>query len=164
MKPLIDQVDPFFGVNEPGNCLVGPYRPFGLVRLGPDTEFMHHGTTGYRHERNVVRFSHTHVAGTGGAGRYGNLGVTPFVDGPQRHAMPPYLAVPPEQLWHGNRDEAAALGYYAVTINHPELRCELTSTDRVGLHRYRYPAGREAWFLFDAGAVAHSTNCALQDG
>ena len=38
-----------------------------------------HTTNGYDSRRPILRFSHTHVSGTGGMSRYGNIGVTPFV-------------------------------------------------------------------------------------
>src|SRR5579883_2699450 len=79
---LLHAVDPFIGVDDPGNCLCGPYLPFSLIRLGPDT-LVPQPTNGYRSNRPIIRFSHTHVSGTGGGGRYGNIGITPFIGLPR---------------------------------------------------------------------------------
>jgi predicted alpha-1,2-mannosidase len=137
----IDYVDPFIGVDGENNCLCGPYLPNSLVRLGPDTlppQLSH----GYDSTRPIVRFSHTHVSGTGGGGRYGNVGFTPFT-GPLRLAVEPY----------DKAGEAAGAGYYSVTLLPAGIRAELTSTPRTGCHRYTYPQGAEASLLIDAGAV-----------
>ncbi len=139
-------IDPFIGVDWPGNCLCGPHLPHSLVRLGPDTVHPH-DTTGYRSGSAIVRFSHTHVAGTGGGGRYGNIGVMPFLGPPQDAPSP----CSPEH-------EEASAGYYAVTLGRAGIRAELTSTPRVGMHRYSFPAGSAANVLIDVGAVIQVAN------
>lgn len=66
-KRRVDHVDPFIGVDGENNCLCGPYLPNSIVRLGPDTlppQLSH----GYDSSRPIIRFSHTHVSGTGAAG------------------------------------------------------------------------------------------------
>ena len=75
-----DWVDVFHGVDGHGSCLPGPYRPLAMVRVGPDT--LNPNPTGYASGQGLLRFSHTHVSGTGGSGRYGNIGVVPL---PTRH-------------------------------------------------------------------------------
>lgn len=140
MKTPADYVDPFHGVDGGGNTLCGPYLPHGIVRLGSDT--VDGRTNGYRSDRPIRHFSHTHVSGTGGGGRYGNVGLMPFT-GPLR------LDLDPED----KRDEAAGPGYYAVTLATSGVRCELTCTPRTGLHRYTFPEGENANLLIDAGAV-----------
>lgn len=76
-KRRVDHVDPFIGVDGENNCLCGPYLPNSIVRLGPDT-LPPHLSHGYDSSRPIIRFSHTHVSGTGGGGRYGNVGFTPI--------------------------------------------------------------------------------------
>ena len=46
-------------------------------------------------------------------------------------------------------EEAAEPGYYAVTLKDYGVRAELTSTTRVGMHRYRFPAGAPAHVILD---------------
>ncbi len=78
-KKLIEYVDPFLGVDGAGAVLCGPFLPFGLTRPGPDTVNTKFATNGYRTGKPLVRFSANHVSGTGGQGRYGNIGILPFV-------------------------------------------------------------------------------------
>jgi len=145
-------VDPFIAVDWPGNGLCGPYLPHALVRLGPDTAHPH-DTTGYASGRPIIRFSHTHVAGTGGSGRYGNIGVIPFIGHPQ-DAPPGYPA----------RGEHASAGCYEVTLGDSGIAVELTTTARVGLHRYRFPKGSSANIMIDAGAAVQVTGMAPVTG
>jgi len=143
MKKLCNYVDPFIGV-ENGNCLCGPYLPNSLVRLGPDVVQGLKGnvTNGYRTNRPISRFTHTHVSGTGGGGRYGNIGLMPFV-GIQR----------PEPGIFEREDEQARSSYYSVVLKPSHIRVELTSTPRVGVHRYTFPSTDTAHLLVDIGSV-----------
>ena len=140
---LTDLVDPFHGVDGPGNCLPGPYLPLSLVRLGPDIVYPQ-PTNGYRTSAPIARFSHTHVSGTGGGGRYGNIGVTPFTGAAR-------LGVDPMQ----RQAEEASPGYYRLLAAPSGIECELTSTPRVGVHRYTFPEDGPNNLLIDAG-------CAIQ--
>ncbi|MFW6066423.1 MAG: glycoside hydrolase family 92 protein, partial [Planctomycetota bacterium] len=138
---MIEHVDPFIGVDGAGNCLPGPYLPFSLVRLGPDTLFPQ-STNGYSSKRPIVGFSHNHVSGTGGGGRYGNIAVTPFT-GAARTRLGP----------QERQGESAECGYYTVTLTPSGIRAELTTTPRVGVHRYSFPEGVEANVFIDVGSV-----------
>src|SRR5438270_12782082 len=104
MDDLISYVDPFIGVEGRGHCLCGPYLPLSLVRLGPDT-LIPHPNNGYDSHRPIIRFSNTHVSGTGGGGRYGNIGITPFTDEPRTS---------PDAS--SQQDVARDAGYYTVTV------------------------------------------------
>ena len=139
----VQSVDPFIGVDGAGNCLPGPYLPLGLVRLGPDTVNASK-TNGYRSNGPIKCFSHTHVSGTGGGGRFGNIGLTPFAGTP-RHSLDGFAKA----------DETASPGYYAVTLSPGDVRAELTCTARTGVHRYRFADGADANVLVDLGAVAN---------
>ena len=106
-KP-IDFVNPFIGVDGPGNTLCGPYTPFGLVRLGPDC-LPPHPTNGYRSDRPLQGFTHTHVSGTGGEGRFGNLRVVPYLLHP---------TTSPRALSAQRRSQPSAFMVFAY---HPEI-------------------------------------------
>lgn len=140
MARLTTWVDPFIGVDAQGNTLCGPHLPHSLVRLGPDS-VRPHKTNGYKTDLPLLRFSHTHVSGTGGGGRYGNVGVIPFSGVPR-------IQVDPFE----KRDERAEPGYYRVTLKPAGIRAELTSTPRVGVHRYTFPGG-PANVMLEAGAL-----------
>lgn len=138
---LTSYVDPFIGVDNPGFCLCGPYLPFSIVRLGPDT-LAPQFSNGYSSHHPIIRFSHTHVSGTGGGGRYGNIGVTPFIGYP-RFAFDGYE----------REREQAEPGYYSVMLNPVGIKAELTTTSRVGMHQYTFPSGSSANIMIDVGAV-----------
>jgi predicted alpha-1,2-mannosidase len=125
---LTSAVNPFMGV-EQGNTVPGSSLPFSLVRLSPDiTEPQ--PTNGYRSDRRIVGFSHTHSHGTGGGPRYGNIMIIPQV-GPVK--VKNNAAVK-------KVNEFARPGYYAVTLARKpgDVHCELTSTPRAGFHKYRF--------------------------
>ena len=104
----IDFVNPFIGVDGPGNTLCGPYTPFGLVRIGPDC-LPPHPTNGYRSDRPLQGFTHTHVSGTGGEGRFGNLRVMPYLAHP---------TTSPKALSAQRRSQPSAFMAFAY---HPEI-------------------------------------------
>lgn len=149
-------VNALLGSAARGNCLVGPYCPFGLARPGPDT-FYPQPTHGYRPGDPIQRFSQTHVAGTGGASRYGNFALSPFTGPPRENAHTPFLALPVRRVADAiPQDEEASVGHYAVTHQPWNIRVELTCSPRVAVHRYQFPQGREASVLFDVGAVINN--------
>ena len=140
-KPSIDLVDPFIGVDGPGNTLCGPYTPLGLVRLGPDC-VPPHPTNGYNSDQALQGFSHTHVSGTGGEGRFGNVRLTPFVGEPTTE--PPTFS---------RRNERSRVGLYQVCLEPGSIDVELTSSPRCGISRFQFPQGCDANVLIDASAV-----------
>jgi len=140
---ILSCVDPFIGVDGGGNTLCGPYLPHSLVRLAPDTlPLGPQGTNAYHSDHPIKHFSHTHVSGTGGGSRYGNIGVVPFT-GPLRVGLGGFE----------KEAEEAAPGYYAVTLHPGGVQAELTVTPRVGVHRYTFPTGVGANVFIDVGAV-----------
>jgi predicted alpha-1,2-mannosidase len=119
-------VDPLNGV-ETGNTVPGPHLPFGMVKLSPDVAPPNH-TSGYRSDLPIRGFSHNHVSGTGGGARYGNVMVIPQIGEMELFPRP------------GKLNEYAKPGYYTVVLTRPDgnVMCELTATDRVGMHRYTF--------------------------
>lgn len=150
----LDLVNTFFGVDGRGNCLPGPYRPFGMARPSPDV-FPPQNTNGYATGKPVLRISHTHVAGTGGNSRYGNIGLTPFTGEPRRNAIAPMLAVPFKRGFDAiPTNETGAVGYYACNLQPFNVRTELTSTDHCGLTRFTFTDDDGPnWLMLDVGAV-----------
>lgn len=61
----------------------------------------------------------------------------------------PRLATDP----YTRRKETAEAGYYSVTLEPAGIQAELTSTPRVGAHRYHFPIGSDANILIDLGAI-----------
>lgn len=149
-------IDPFIGANQPGNCLVGPYLPNSLVRLGPDSmlplKSPRGPCNGYNTELPIQRFSHTHTSGTGGGARYGNIGVTPMLGEP-RFQLSAYE----------KRDEQAEAGYYTVRLQPDNILVELTSTHSAGIHRYTFPEHKDGAILIDAGSTLQNYSGAIKE-
>ncbi len=61
-----------------GNIFIGPTLPFGMVKPGPDCSL--NANSGYvapLKDSSMYGISHTHVSGTGGGPKYGNILVCP---------------------------------------------------------------------------------------
>ena len=144
MDDPLDHIDPFIGIDGFGNTLCGPYLPFSLVRLGPDT-LPPHKTNGYKSGEPILHFSHTHLSGTGGTGRYGNISVMPFTGKPR-------LQIDASEI----SGETAQVGYYGVTLEPSKIRVELTSTPRTGIHRHTFPEGQCGNILINSGATVQN--------
>jgi predicted alpha-1,2-mannosidase len=126
-------VNPFLGVDWGGNTFVGATLPFGMVKLGPDMESFDGRQSGFGYWSNgrILGFSHTHLSGA--QGKYGNILVMPTT-GP--------LAV--NDIQSPRTDEVNHPGYYSTRLTRYNVRAELASTRRVGLHRYTFPASQDA--------------------
>jgi predicted alpha-1,2-mannosidase len=157
--PLAQWVDPFIGTGGlgfgVGSTYPGPAAPFGMVHPGPDTSqetlaggFAH--CSGYWYEDDEIRgFSHTRMHGTG-IPDWGAVALMPTIGmDAAKTGRAGYTA------GFSHDTEVAEVGYYAVTLGGPAegVRVELTATERVGLHRYTFPAGSDAVVLMDVGHV-----------
>jgi len=154
--PLIKYVDPFIGSGglgfSFGSAVPGAVAPFGMVRLSPDTtksgipvSFYHY--SGYYYDDQVIQgFSHLHFHGTGADG-YGDLLMMPVP------GFAPNMIVPAGYRSHFSKStEVASPGYYSARLDNGNILAELTSTGRVGMHRYTFPAGASgAAVVIDAG-------------
>ena len=118
-------------------------RPFGMVNLSPDTRTGDDWMNGYLYGDTKVRgFSHIH-----GWQLYG-LAVLPVTGEMRGHlGMDTYAS----EFSHD--DEVARAGYHKLILRTYGVTAELTSTPRVGFHRYTFPPGRPAHVLFDTGAT-----------
>ena len=137
---LARQVDPFLGVEAGGNVFPGPAMPFGMIKPGPDmvATGQNDANAGWDPHGDIRGFSQTHVSGTGGGPKYGNILVMPSVGAPT-----PLDAQSPRQ------NERASVGYYGVTLARSGIRVEITAARRAAIYRVIYPAGAPANLLFD---------------
>ena len=149
--PLTSFVDPLIGSGGHGHVFVGANVPFGAVQLGPQQ--IPKGwdwCSGYHYSDSLLTgFSHTRLSGTG-ATDLGDVLLMPYTGAVKtdkgRQAAPHqgYLSR------FAHQRETARPGYYAVTLDDYGIRAELTSTARVGMHRYTFPAGaRNAHVIID---------------
>lgn len=137
---LTSAVDVFTGTENKGNTLPGAAIPWGFVHLSPDT--VGGLTSGYDSKNDISGFSHTHVSGTGGPGKYGNFRVMPGVGEINLADLASPKAV-----------EVASPGYYSVNLTRYSIKAELTATRLVGFHRYTFPKTNQAQIFFDAGSI-----------
>lgn len=148
------EVNVFIGTGGDGHTFPGATRPFGMVQLSPDTQVRHFKQSypwaaGYRYDDDsILGFSHTHFSGAG----HSDLGdILLMPTGSEPKLDPGY----PERPFSGYRsrfshkDEKAEPGYYAVKLLDNEVDVELTASERVGLHRYRFKPGAEARVILD---------------
>ena len=126
-------VYPFLGVDWGGNVFVGSALPFGMVKLGPDMVSFdgRHSGFGYMSGGQILGFSHLHLSGA--QGKYGNILVAP-VTGPLN----------PKDIVTPRTAEIAHVGYYSAQLSRYNVKAELTSSRRVGFHRYTFPASPDS--------------------
>jgi predicted alpha-1,2-mannosidase len=136
-------VNPFIGTGGHGHTYPGPSLPFGMMQLGPDTRLTGwDGCSGYHYSDSVVYgFSHTHLSGVG-VPDYGDILFMPTTGKPEflnaRYASP-----------FQKKNERATAGYYATRLDKYGIDVALTTTKRVGLHQYTFPATRQANIIID---------------
>lgn len=139
-------VDPMIGTQGSGNVVPGALVPHGMVKLSPDTNAGAGSIDAYDYDDDRIEgFSHTHLEGPGGSGNgYSQILFVPMV-GPLKVAVEDY------QSRYSHATEEASPGYYAVTLDDPGVRAELTATAHAGFQRYTFPATPDARLLIDLG-------------
>lgn len=117
-------------------------RPYGMVSLSPDTWVKGSWNSGYLYDSTEVRcFSHLHCWQLSG------IPVMPTTGSITGHkGMETYKSS------FSHETETAHPGYHQLTLDKYAIKAELTSTSRVGMHRYTFPAKDTANVLFDVGA------------
>lgn len=121
-------------------------RPFGMVNLSPDTQTKGSWNSGYLYGDDSIRcFSHIH------AWQMSGIPVLPTVGEFEGH-----LGMDQYQSKFSHENEIVRPGYHKVLLDRYGVTAELTSTCRVGLHRYTFPESTQSYVLFDTGAfLAH---------
>lgn len=149
-EKLTSHVNPLIGSGSHGHVFVGAHVPFGMVQLGPTSvTTTWDWCSGYHQDENsVIGFSHTHLSGTG-IGDLFDVTVMPVV-GDVTYARG-ILDDEKSGLWSpaDRTKEIAKPGYYAVPLTRYNINAEMTSTARVGYHRYTFPCSQESALVFD---------------
>lgn len=116
-------------------------RPFGMVNLSPDTQLEGAWGSGYRYDTDTIKgFSHIHAWQMSGVS-----------------VMPVTLPAHPLQVLtdyfspFNHEKETVEVGYHEVFLERYGIEAALTSTARVGFHRYRYPKNQPPAVLFHLG-------------
>ena len=143
-------VDTSIGTGGHGHVFVGADVPFGMVQLGPTSIPQEWDwTSGYHvSDSTVIGFSHTHLSGTG-IGDLFDITVMP-VTGEVKYERG-NASDPASGMWsYADRtQEISRPGYYSVPLLRYGIKAELTSTSRVGFHRYTFPESADAAIVFD---------------
>lgn len=109
-------------------------RPFGMVNLSPDTELGGAWGSGYRYDTDTVKgFSHIH------AWQLSGIQVMPVVC--SKDSVDSIIKDYYSSFSH-EREEVAP-GYHRVFLERYEVEAELTSSTRVGFHRYNFPKNEQ---------------------
>ena len=139
-----EHVDPLIGTSTSRWMLFpGPTMPHGMVKLSPDNEDQG-WKAGYEYEvENIAGFSHLHSWVMGGLLTMPTTGPLQILPGPEGDPDAGYRS----RFRHAT--ETAEPGYYAVTLDDYDVRAELTTTTRVGVQRYTFPAADSARILVD---------------
>ncbi|HEX8547831.1 MAG TPA: GH92 family glycosyl hydrolase [Cytophagaceae bacterium] len=150
----VASVNPFIGTGGHGHTFPGPTRPFGLVQLSPDNRLDGWDwCSGYHYSDSVMLgFSHTHLSGTG-IGDLGDVLLCPQVG--RVNFVPGSYANPDTgyAFRFSHSEEKAEVGYYSVFNKDDSINIELTTTARVGMHRYTFPETDKANVIIDLGST-----------
>ena len=143
-------VDQYIGTGGHGHVFMGANVPFGFVQLGPTSiPQSWDWTSGYHiTDTTVIGFSHLHLSGTG-IGDLSDIVMMP-VTGEVKHARGNHDD-PGSGMWSlfSRANENASPGYYATRLDRYGIDVELTATERVGFHKYTFPAASDARVVFD---------------
>lgn len=144
LQDEVQYVDPFIGTGFHGHTFPGATRPYALVQLSPDTHILGwDASSGYHYDDDrIYGFSHTHLSGTG-IGDLGDVALLPFSGG---DSIKPVATFRKET-------EKATPGFYGVHLDNFNIDVALTTTDRVGFHRYAYHDPKERRVMLDLGHI-----------
>ena len=148
-QKLTQFVDPLIGSGGHGHVFVGASVPFGAVQLGPNNIYKGWDwCSGYHYSDSlIIGFSHLHLSGTG-IGDLADVLIMPVTGevkldkGRQEFPHNGYLTT------FSHKNEISKPGYYSVKMDNG-VAVELTASERVGFHQYRFPKGKEAHVMID---------------
>ena len=149
---LIKYVDPFIGSGGHGHVFVGASVPFGGVQVGP-TNFNKgwDWSSSYHYSDSIVKgFCHLNVSGTG-MSDLGELTIMPATGklkinaGTQNNHMAGYSSL------YRKEKEFVSPGYYKVHLERYDIDVELTASERVGFHKYKFPSSNQSRVIIDLG-------------
>ena len=157
----LQYVHPIIGTRRMGHTYPGATYPFGAVQLSPDTDTIPYEQNGkynpdvYKYcagyqydDKTIVGFSHTHFSGTG----HSDLGDFLVMPTTGELRMNPGVASQPHSGFRSafsHATEVAEADYYKVKLEDYGVQAELTTTPRVGFHRYTFPATDQAHIILD---------------
>mgnify|MGYP000391992883 CR=1 FL=1 len=141
VAPLVDAANSrFFYFNS-------ATRPFGMVNLSPDMNLRGTWNTGYRYNDDTIKcFSHIHCWEMSGIPVLPTTGIFKGHLGPDTYGSS-----------YSHDEEVAKAGYHKVVLKDYAITAELSTTNRVGFHRYTYPKSNDSYIIFDFTTVLGSS-------
>ncbi len=142
-------VDPMIGSGGHGHVFVGANVPFGAVQLGPNNiKSGWDWCSGYHESDNVITgFSHEHLSGTG-CGDLGDIILMPYTGNLRTLKGKEGNLENAASSTFSHAKEKVAPGFYSVKLDNG-VDVELTTTERVGFHRYHFNGNATPRVLLD---------------
>ena len=143
-----DYVNTFIGTGGHGHTFLGVSTPFGGIQVGPNN--FNKGwdwCSGYHFSDSIlVGFSHLHLNGTG-CSDTGDIIFMPYTGvektqpGQQDDITDGYASL------YSKGHEQSDVSRYKVLLETYGIDVELTSSDRVAFHKYKFPADSQNKFI-----------------
>ncbi|WP_163407275.1 GH92 family glycosyl hydrolase [Flavobacterium ajazii] len=131
-------------------------RPFGMVNLNPDTEIKGDWGGGYKYTTDTIKgFSHVHEW------QMSALSVMPVTITTENSAN----IFSDFYSKFSHESEKIFPGYHSVVLDRYQIKAELTSTKRVGFHKYTFPTNAQKAILFNLNTIlgpCENTNGTLE--
>ena len=153
----VSLVNPLIGSD---NCrtffMTAAARPFGMVKLAPDTQILSYWSTGYQNSLNTIYgFSHLHewklggvpVMPVSGTVLMSHAGLAHDSDKPVSDLICPLLGPDSWKSPFDPKTQIVMPGYQKVHLDRYDIDVELTATKRVGFHRYTFGRSDQASVL-----------------
>lgn len=155
-------VNPLIGTSKMGHVFPGATAPFGMVQLSPQTNFQvmfnadgsynketYEYCAGYQYrDTTIIGFSHTNLSGTG----HSDLGDFLVMPTTGKLVLQPLKTKDGQKGFYStfsHNNEQASPGYYKVNLDSYNIKAELTSTERVGFHKYTFPKSTDSHIILD---------------
>lgn len=166
----LQYVNPLIGTSKMGHTFPGATVPFGMVQLSPDTDTIPYSVdgkynpdvykycAGYQYEDpTIVGFSHTHFSGTG----HSDLGDILIMPTSGTLQLNPGVATNPKggfRSAYNHQNEIAKPNYYSVQLDDHQIKAELTTTTRVGIHKYTFSEQDSSHIILDLVSGIYNYN------
>ena len=135
-RPVMEYVDPRIGSEGLGRVFIGPSCPFGMVKPSPDcTTSPNSGWLPM--PARVDGFAQTHVSGTGGGPKYGNVLIMPLA------------SFEPAERFDYRVSEEILPGYYSTWFQRSGIGVEVTAAQKASAYRLHYPDSAEPCLWVD---------------
>ena len=110
--------------------------PFGMIKIGPDTEPGNHSGYDYNAHK-IAGFSQNRIGGVGCSGAGGNLRILPGIGKVNFVSLP-----------YDKKSEKASPCFYSVKFNNG-ISAELTATNNTGFEVFTFPKSNSSYIVFN---------------